>query len=138
MILVDTSIWSLALRRNPRHRSRTESLIVDRWSELAAEGEAGLIGAIRQEVLSGIRHREQFEQLRNALDAFPCLRVSLQDHDRAAECFNACRARGVAGTAIDMLICAVGRRHDLPIMSVDVDYRHYASCLSIRLFPLPQ
>lgn len=137
MILVDTSVWSLALRRDPRRLSNAEPLIVDRWSEAAGRGEAVLIGMIRQEVLSGIRRSEQFEQLRNALDAFPYLRVSLQDHDRAAECFNACRAGGVAGTAVDMLICAVALRHDLPIMSLDADYRHYSSCLSIRLFPLP-
>lgn len=136
MILIDSSVWSLALRRNPRHLSRVESEVVGRWSELTVKGEGALIGVIRQEVLSGVRRREQFEQLRNALDAFAYLRVSLEDHDRAAACFNDCRAAGVAGTAIDMLICAVALRHDLPVMSVDVDYRRYAICLPLRLYPL--
>lgn len=136
MILVDTSIWSLALRRERRHLSGAEASIVHHWSELAARGEAALIGAIRQEILSGVRRAEQFEQLRNSLDSYACLRVSLRDHDRAAECFNTCRARGIVPTAIDMLICAVGVNYDLPIFTVDTDYRRYAACISIRLHQL--
>ena len=136
MILVDTSVWSLALRRERRHLNGAEASIVHHWSELAARGEAALIGAIRQEILSGIRRAEQFDQLRNSLDSFACLRVSLPDHDRAAACFNACRTRGVAPTAIDMLICGVSLNFDLPILTVDSDYRRYAACISIRLYEL--
>jgi hypothetical protein len=54
VILVDTSVWSLALRRRPEHLNDAEQKIVSDWTQLALEGEVVLIGPIRQEVLSGI------------------------------------------------------------------------------------
>lgn len=77
MILVDTSVWSLALRRKWEQLSRAESVVVDRWAELADAGETALIGAIRQEILSGIRRPGQFERPRAVLDVFPCLSIAL-------------------------------------------------------------
>ncbi len=52
MVLVDTSVWSLALRRKPEHLSPREQLLVAEWSELVREGRVQMIGPIRQELLS--------------------------------------------------------------------------------------
>ncbi len=63
-VLVDTSVWSLALRRrSPAHPAATE------LRRLIVAGRAALIGAIRQEVLSGIRDPTAFDQLRDHLRA---------------------------------------------------------------------
>ena len=53
-VLVDTSIWSLALRQNIESLNTTEKFLVAELSELIREGRARLIGLVRRELLSGI------------------------------------------------------------------------------------
>ena len=66
-VLVDTSVWSLALRR---HRHSENVRYTSELAQLAADGLLAIIGPVRQEVLSGIRERAQFERLRDRLRAF--------------------------------------------------------------------
>jgi predicted nucleic acid-binding protein len=133
MVLVDTSIWSLALRRRPSVLSDEERRLVEEWVRLVSEGLAALIGPIRQEILSGIRRPEVFEALRNDLSNFPYLTVDPGDYDRAAEFFNACRAHGITGGPTDMLISAVACRHDILVFAADPDYVRYARHVPLRL-----
>jgi predicted nucleic acid-binding protein len=133
MILVDTSIWSLALRRRPVALSAEEHRLVEEWARLVTEGLASLIGPIRQEILSGVRRPEVFQALRRALSDFPYLGVDAADYDRAAEFFNVCRTQGITGGPIDMLISAVAYRHEVPVFAVDTDYVRYARHLPLRL-----
>jgi len=133
MILVDTSIWSLALRRRPAALRAEEHRLVEEWARLVTEGLASLIGPIRQEILSGVRRPEVFQALRRALSDFPYLGIDATDYDRAAEFFNVCRARGITGGPIDMLISAVAYRHEVPVFAVDTDYVRYARHLPLRL-----
>jgi predicted nucleic acid-binding protein len=133
MILVDTSIWSLALRRRAAALSAEEERVVGEWARLVAEGMAALIGPIRQEILSGIRRIEAFRALRRTLLDFPHLNIAAEDYDRAAEFFKVCRAGGVTGGPIDMLISSVAYRHAIPVFAVDTDYVMYARHLPLRL-----
>jgi predicted nucleic acid-binding protein len=133
MVLVDTSVWSLALRRQPLDLSPPEKGIVAVWSELVRQGRVRLLGPIRQEILSGLRDAEQFTALRERLAAFPDAPIEAGDYVQAARFFNLCRGRGVAGSHTDMLICAVGHRFHWPVFSVDADFARYAKLLPIRL-----
>lgn len=133
MVLVDTSIWSLALRRRAAALSAPERRLVEEWQRLVADGVATLIGPVRQEILSGVRRPEVFQQLRRALSDFPYLGIDPSDYDRAAEFFNLCRPHGITGGPIDMLIAAVAYRHDLPLFAADTDYARYARHLPLRL-----
>jgi len=130
-VLVDTTIWSLALRR--RERDPAEQRLVDELVELVRESRVVLIGPIRQELLSGVRDPHQFEILRDHLSAFTDLTLERQDYEEAARHFNTCRARGVQGSHIDFLICAVATRHGLPIFTTDRDFVRYAEHLPLRL-----
>jgi len=56
-VVVDTSVWSLALRRNTPHNAIS---IVNILRDLIVDGRVVLLGVIGQEVLSGIRYSEQF------------------------------------------------------------------------------
>lgn len=128
-VLVDTSVWSIALRReNP---SRVE---VSALRQLVDEGRAVLLGAIRQEILSGVRSENQFERLRNDLEAFVDLEVSTEDYVRAASYFNHCRRKGIQGSNTDFLICAASHRHEVPIFTTDRDFSRFAKTLPIALF----
>jgi hypothetical protein len=55
---------------------------------LIADGRVVLLGAIRQEVLSGVRYKEQFARLQEYLRAFPDLELTTEDFELAAEFFN--------------------------------------------------
>lgn len=103
------------------------------WENLAASGRAVLMGPIRQEVLSGIREETVFTSLQARLSAFHSLEVLPRDYDQAARFFNACRSRGIAGTPIDMLICAMAFRHEIPIFTTDPDFPLYARHVPVRL-----
>jgi predicted nucleic acid-binding protein len=128
-VLVDTGVWSLALRR----KQVSEDPAVLELRALLQEGRAHLIGPIRQEVLSGIRERPQFDRLRDHLREFPDLPIRTADHERAAEFFNVCRARGVQGSNTDFLICAVAHRYGMAILATDGDFPLFAPHLPIQL-----
>ena len=132
-VLVDTTIWSLALRRRTHDLNRRERLLVEEWAELVKAGQVLLIGPIRQEILSGIRRESDFLAVRTRLSAFGCIEIVPEDYDQAAAFFNTCRGRGVSGTPIDLLICAVASRVDAAIFTADDDFARYADILPIRL-----
>ena len=128
-VLVDTSVWSLALRRR-RLMQAPETLEL---AELVKEGRVSLLGPVRQELLSGIVDEKQYTVLRDHLRAFPDIELDPADYEEAATFFNRCRARGVQGSNTDFLICAVAARRQLGILTTDDDFRHFAKLLPIRL-----
>jgi hypothetical protein len=134
IVLVDTPIWSLALRRGPAHLSESDHLLIQRLSELIREGRAQIVGPIRQELLSGIREESQFNKIRDYLIAFrePCLEP--EDYEGAARMSNRCRSRGIAGSAIDFLLCAAAHRRGWSIFTSDLDFQNYASVLPIQIY----
>jgi predicted nucleic acid-binding protein len=128
-VLVDTSVWSLALRRARRVNDATTRELAD----LIREGRVMMLGAVRQELLSGIKERAQFELLREHLRPFPDLEIDTTDYESAASAFNRCRERGVQGSNTDFLICAAALRRELSVFTTDGDFQHYARVLRLRL-----
>ena len=130
-VLVDTSVWSLALRRaHPPEDAHVQEL-----AELISEGRAALIGPIRQELLSGVKVPGQFRMLRDRLRAFPDVELAAEDYEEAAHDFNLCQARGIQGSNTDFLICAVAVRRRMTILTTDGDFQDYARVLPIPLHP---
>jgi predicted nucleic acid-binding protein len=128
-VVVDTSVWSLALRRN----TASQSPQVDLLKDLIGDGRVILLGVVRQELLSGIRHRDQFERLRSHLRTFPEARLEVEDHEVAAACFNTCMAAGIQGSMIDFLICAYASRRKWQILTTDPDFQHFSRHISLSL-----
>jgi len=129
-VIVDTSIWSLALRRNTPDNAID---IINDFRDLIADGRVVLLGAIRQEILSGIRHLEQFVRLRDYLRAFPDLEMNMADYELAAEFFNTCRSNGVQGSNTDFLICAAAVNHGYSIFTTDKDFENFQTYIHIML-----
>ncbi len=127
-ILVDTSVWSLALRRRAPAHPAAEEL-----KRLIIAGRAAIIGPIRQEILSGIREPRMFEQLRDRLSAFSDEPVLTLDYERAAGIFNACRSKGLQGSNTDFLLCAVCERRRLPLFTTDTDFARYAAIVPLAI-----
>lgn len=127
--VVDTSVWSLALRRTD---SQADPVAIE-LGRLVQEGRALLIGLVRQELLSGVKTPKQFEDLRLHLRAFLDVEIETADHETAASLFNRCRSRGVQGALVDFLICAVALRRGCAVFTTDGDFTHYARILDIPL-----
>jgi predicted nucleic acid-binding protein len=133
IVLVDTPIWSLALRRRPGQLADQERQLTEALAELIREGRVQMLGPIREELLSGIREQSQFRKLRDYLRAYPEHPLEAADYEEAAHMNNRCRARGIAGSAVDFLICAAAHRRGWSILTTDRDFRNFASVLPLRL-----
>lgn len=128
-VLVDTCVWSLALRRRDGLlRSEAEEL-----RRLIHAQAVEIMGPIRQEILSGVRDQAQLARLETHLNSFPDLALLSEDYVTAAKFFNLCRSKGFQGSNTDFLICAVAVRLDLAIFTTDGDFRHFERCLPIVL-----
>jgi predicted nucleic acid-binding protein len=134
IVLVDTPVWSLALRRRSQDLSEPEREQTQTLAELIREGRVELLGPIRQELLSGIREEAEFKKLRDYLRAFVDPPLESADYEEAAHMNNRCRARGIAGSAVDFLICAAAHRRGWAIFTTDRDFQNYASVLPLRLY----
>ena len=133
-VLVDTSVWSLALRRHTRDLNTAEAALTHSLDDLIYKGQAQIIGAVRQEMLSGIREESQYLKLRDALRSFPDTTLHSEDYEEAAQMSNLCRRQGIAGSSIDFLLCAVASRRHWPIFTTDRDFSGYRRVLGVKLY----
>ncbi len=131
--LIDTSVWSLALRRKPQDLSAVERSMVAELTEVIQEGRGRMIGPVRQELLSGIKTPEQYEKLRLKLRAFPDQPIATSDYETAARAGNECRSKGIVVSTVDILICAVALSRRWSIFTLDPDFKNYAKVLPIQL-----
>lgn len=137
-VLIDTCIWSYAFRRNNKsykknslHQGYTKEL-----TELVKESRVEIIGSIRQEVLSGMKHQDQFTKLKNRLSAFPDLQLTENDYELAAEFFNKLRSKGIQGSNTDFLLCAASVNHNLMIFTDDGDFTEFKRYIPVYLHTL--
>jgi len=131
MILVDTSVWSAALRR-PRSGELPSAGRVLK-SMIERDEPVTLAGIVMQELLSGIKHEAQFQRLSRVLAPFPLLLATRSDHLRGASVLNACRSRGVHASTVDSLIVGMAIERDALLLTCDRDYVHMAEHVSFNL-----
>lgn len=128
-VIVDTSIWSLALRRQKGKPSPS----VQELGNLIRDYRVQMLGPIRQEILSGIRSKAQFRKLKRHLDSFPDVPLIAEDYVRAAMFFNLCRSHGIQGSNTDFLICAVAVRNRYSLFTTDKDFVRFSRYIPIVL-----
>ncbi len=128
-VLIDTPVWSEFFRRDRPHPD-----VRERLRKIVEDGDAIMIGPIRQEVLSGVKDPKQFDRLRTALQAFSDEPIKTSDYEEAAIIFNKCRAQGVQGSNTDLLICALAVRISASIFTLDRDFEAFARILPVRLY----
>ena len=134
-VLIDTSVWSQALRRQSAEASSTaQERVVDVLKELIHDSRIAMLGPVRQELLSGVKTPKQFETLQQILSVFSDEPLRSQDYEQAAKNFNQCRQGGVQGSNTDFLICAVSMARGWPIYSLDKDFEHYKKYLPLMLY----
>jgi len=131
-VLVDTCIWSYALRS--KHQGF--SAYVEQLNDLISAQRVLIIGAIKQELLSGYSDVNKFEVLNEHLSYFENEVLIDADYIEAARFSNRCRQKGIQGSHIDLLICAVAVRLNAEIFTTDKDFDFYAQHLPIKLHKL--
>jgi len=137
-VLVDTSVWSFVLRRRKDDLDSQDKSILEVMSELIQEVRVVMIGPIRQEILSGISDEKNFSLLREKLKAFEETQITSSDYELAAEFYNICRKKGIQGSHIDFLICAVAHSNDFLIFTTDKDFQQYSKYIGISLLEVPK
>ncbi len=129
-VLVDTSVWSLALRRDRPPNSPA-------FARLTKALESDLIvttGLIVQELLQGFLPERTQTEIRSRFNAIPIVQPTRDDHIAAADLRNSCRRAGVQLGTIDALIAQLCIAHDLELLSTDRDFGHAAQHCSLRLW----
>ena len=130
-LLVDTSVWSLALRRDQNSALPQVSALRD-----ALEGEEIVVttGLVLQELLQGFAGPRARKDIIERFAALPLLGPDRQDHIDAAELRNRCRRAGIQVGTIDALLAQLCIRHDLTLLTTDNDFVHAASHCSLKVW----
>jgi len=129
-VFVDTSVWSLALRRD-KPPSLPEIGALRRALET---GSAFSTGLVLQELLQGFSRPKAHRQIVEHFASIPLLVPDRGDHIHAAELRNVCRRKGKQIGTIDALLAQLCIRHELPILTTDKDFKHIAGVAALLLW----
>lgn len=130
-LLVDTSVWSLALRRDADQTAPELTALRD---ALLGADQVFTTGLILQELLQGFSGPKARALIVARLSALAFLQPDREDHIEAAEVRNACRRRGVQVGTVDALLIQLCRRYDLLLLSTDQDFYAAAKHVELRLW----
>lgn len=130
-LLVDTSVWSLALRCDARHDAPEVNAL---RAALVGADQVFTTGFILQELLQGFAGPRARSQLVEQLAALGFLQPDREDHIEAADVRNLCCRRGVQVGTIDALLIQLCRRHDLTLLTTDKDFRAASRHVAFRLW----
>jgi predicted nucleic acid-binding protein len=129
-VLVDTSVWSLCLRRG----GPAEHVAVRKLTRLLDGGEELLLtGLILQEILQAFRREATFRKVAARLDPFPLLEMTRQVHVATARLYRRCAGKGIAATTADCQIAAAAIEHGCLLLTADRDFERIAKVSRLRL-----
>lgn len=131
-LLVDTSVWSLALRRDA---AATEPQVEALKAALQGDDVVVTTGIVLQELLQGFAGPKAQVQLLERFTALPLIQPDRDDHIAAAGIRNACRRAGVQIGTIDALLAQLCIRHELILLTTDKDFSHAAKHCALRIWP---
>ena len=134
-LLVDTSVWSLVLRRDG---SAPEAHARELIRALGAGEVIVTIGIILQELLQGFSGPRARDLILDHFSALPLLVPQRRDHVEAAELRNRCRRAGVQVGTIDALLAQLCIRHELMLLSTDNDFTRIAEHCALELWSAPR
>jgi predicted nucleic acid-binding protein len=134
-VLVDTSVWSEALRRKNKDIDSSDSFLYDLISN---EEEIFLIGPIIQEILSGIKDNKLFDQIKNHLEFFGYIELSKEDYVNAAELRNELSKKGIAVSSIDSQIATMAITKNLYLATYDKDFKHISKYKNLKVLGLEE
>jgi hypothetical protein len=133
MILLDTSVLSLAFRR--RRPGEPEPQVMAALRRLVAEdAPVSVPGIVLQELLSGVRTAQEFDRLKAIMEGFPLVMARREDHVAAARIANACARKGVPAATVDCLVAALAISRMAALFTLDTDFSRMAPHCGLTLF----
>lgn len=132
-LVVDTSVWSLVLRR-PRV-DESHSLVRAFRAHVEASDGLFLIGNILQELLDGLGNKKDFDRLKSLLEPFPLLPLERKTYVAAAKLRQHCRSKGIQVGPIDCSIAVACIEHSFPLLTGDRDFLHIAKHSDLVVLP---
>ena len=130
-LLVDTSVWSLALRRDT---AASEPEVQQLKDALFGADIVVTTGLVLQELLQGFSGAKASAQIIERFAALPLLQPDREDHVAAADLRNKCRRAGVQLGTIDALLAQLCIQHDLTLLSTDNDFKRAAKHCALRVW----
>lgn len=131
-LLVDTSVWSLALRRDVEANAPE---VLDLKDALFGSDVVVTTGLVLQELLQGFSGAKAQAQIVERFAALPLLQPDREDHIHAASLRHACRKHGVQVGTVDALLAQLCIRYDLTLLTTDQDFTHAAKHCPLRVWP---
>jgi hypothetical protein len=129
-LFVDTSVWSLALRRDAPATTTEVSQLAE---ALAGGAQVFTTGLVLQELLQGVAGPRNRRAIIERFTALPFLVPDRRDHIDAADLRTRCRREGLQIGTIDALLAQLCLRHDLVMLSSDGDFAAIAEVHPLRL-----
>lgn len=129
-LLVDTSVWSLAMRRDEQPNSPELKLLI---KALDSGEEIYSTGVILQELLQGFSGAKSADAIVERFTAIPMLIPDTADHIQAAELRNKSRRKGIQVGTIDALIAQLSLRYQLSLLTADKDFKHMSKAVKLKL-----
>jgi predicted nucleic acid-binding protein len=132
LILVDTSVLSLAFRRRENANPEPPHVRVLR-DLIEKDAPIAIPGIVLQELLSGVRTESEFQRLQTLMEGFPLILATREHHLNAAKIANQCRSAGAAVSAVDCLIAAMAIKTRSWLLTTDEDFVRIASHCPLQL-----
>lgn len=130
-LFVDTSVWSLALRRD----SPAEMPEVHALARAIQSGqELVTTGLVLQELLQGFAGPKAPGKIIERFAPLPLVSPDRRDHIEAAELKNACRRSGIQLGTIDALLARLCIRHGLTMLTTDEDFNRIPARFGLRIW----
>lgn len=127
---VDTSVWSLALRRDAPSGHAAVAVL---RKALMNDGTVVTTGIVLQELLQGFHGPKDQARIIERMQVLPLVNPTRDTHIQAARLRNTCRRRGVQLGTIDALIARLCIEHDLALLTADKDFVHAARFVPLKL-----
>jgi len=129
--LVDTSVWSLALRRDVPDANRE---VAELKRALEAGDEILVTGLVLQELLQGFNRPKAYSQIIEYFSVLPFIIPEREDYINAADLRNLCRKKGIQAGTIDALLASLCIERDLKILTTDKDFSQIARVSSLAVW----
>jgi predicted nucleic acid-binding protein len=130
-LFVDTSVWSLALRRDV---TVDEPAVRRLRDALGSREGVFTTGLVLQELLQGFQGPTSQDRIVEHFAPLPLLEPDRTDYIGAAALRNACRRAGIQVGTIDALLARLCIRHGLLMLTTDQDFELIARHEPLRLW----
>lgn len=129
--LIDTSVWSLALRRDVPDTTRE---VAELKRALEAGDEILVTGLVLQELLQGFNRPKAYRRIIEYFSVLPLIVPEREDYIKAAALRNLCRKKGIQAGTIDALLASLCIERDIQILTTDKDFSQIARISSLKVW----